>query len=267
MTLFVLLLSLPSIVCSQNGNPTRISCGTNKFCYSVDLYPHSGTIITSPLINISSTSENIVETFDIEFTSNGYDCINPSITVLFEEIDYWESWEYFDVRDESGRLIKRCSGTEDENCGLWKTCLKDRNLGIGQIDTGAAYTMSITTSEGFNLFCSHSFNTQLSLKCSPPTVSPSYNPTMNPSSDPSVSPTTEPTLNPTLPTIQPSTPPTVSTLKPTELSSAPTSTPSAAPSTDTLSPTEITVYPTSAPWFNPSQSPSESPNVKTILVG
>ena len=198
---------------------------------------------------------------------NGGNCIQPSISITFEEIDYSSSSvEYFNVIDGSSNLIQKCVGNTDTNCGIWKTCLSSYNLvDINYfIPMFTTYTITITTSGGFNALCSsttdNTFNVELTFTCSNGTLSPTNEPTTNPTaspslltnayngtydisiyisniidpSDPSLLPSTAPSRSPTIqpttdPTIQPTLDPTATTEVLSNSPTSPTKSPNGAP--------------------------------------
>ena len=47
----------------------------------------------------------------------------PTIDVIFEEIDFASSSEYFDILDESGNSISQCTGDLDGACGNYMVLL------------------------------------------------------------------------------------------------------------------------------------------------
>ena len=120
---------------------------------------------------VSSTSSgSSVPNFDVVFSILSNDCINPSIDVEFEEIDYsLSNSEYFDVLDGNESVIATCTGGGDANCNSWETCVNDTSLGIEKIDANTNYTITIETGNGFNQLCtsSHylSFHAKVTLNC------------------------------------------------------------------------------------------------------
>eukprot|EP01083_Nonionella_stella_P254471 874377_1 len=194
---------------------TKTRCGNEinrTWCYYPDLFPTPG-IVTSQIINIASLQvrntdyvDNQDTNFEIYITIQGSDCIEPTITFTFEEIDFSSSNEYLDVFDNDGSKVARCRGTRDRNCGIWRTCFADRNLKASQINRGDTYMIRVFEPNSLSDNCAHglSINAKLTFTCSNKTASPTSAPT-----DGSESPSTVPTQSPsTAPTQPPSHAPT-----------------------------------------------------------
>ena len=149
------------------SNTSRIPCGTNTWCYYVNLFPNFN--ISSETVSVISTTDDVASHHRIYIKSNGDKCVNPSINVIFEEIDFLtESTEYFDIYDEDDVLITRCTGSSDFACGTWLTCLADKFLSISQIETNDIYQIKIEGSDGLNTLCDthhYSLNVQLTITC------------------------------------------------------------------------------------------------------
>ena len=130
---------------SPTPSPTtsaRISCGTNQYCYEIDLYPQIESESTQT-VGVYSTSDDVMEDHIIAFTSNFNDCLDPKISVTFEEIDYDLPSEYFDVLGQDLNLIQRCEGGIDGNCYVWKSCMESSRLGVDRIDANETYILTI----------------------------------------------------------------------------------------------------------------------------
>eukprot|EP01084_Bolivina_argentea_P076003 137725_1 len=233
------LLSSTNATIPRQGTP----CGNNnnKYCYYENIMPlnNSQTEFTIPIIaqHDGYLSTNI----DIYFTVSGeYDCINPSITFKYEQIDYEYFGNYIEIFNDENDKIIQCGGNgiiddgmnyNHNECGVFVDCITDYHLGTNTISVNNTYKISIFESQSVQAKCisNHllSLNPILILACnnhlthSIPTVIP----TMKPSNAPTIS-TTMPTKFPS--TIPLTINPTINSLHPT------TQSPSAKP---TLMPT------------------------------
>ena len=165
---------------STTPSPTvssRVSCGTNQWCYRIDLYPEIGSE-TSQTVGIFSTTENVTEYHIIEFTSNGNDCLDPYISASFEEMDY--EFPYFDILDHDSNRIERCSSSAEKNCDIWKSCINSTTLGAELISANETYILTIQTGDRFSAKCfmhsKYSFNAAITITCSALTASPTSSP-------------------------------------------------------------------------------------------
>ena len=159
---------------STTPNPvTREGCGANEWCYYVDLYPQSG-ITTSETVDIYTDVESVATTHQVFIKSNSQDCLNPSIDVIYEEIDFRSNFEYFEVYEDN-TFITRCNGNFDGACGVYSTCLADYDLNIQQINEDDTYQMTIRGSTGLNDLClfangtlasDNALNVKLTITCS-----------------------------------------------------------------------------------------------------
>ena len=108
---------------------TAYSCGANTQCYYADLSPEIGKetsqwVVTSTPVELTVSTEII----SIDITGD-YDCISPELSIMFENIDMDESSiEYFDVLDDDGSTITRCSGGYKNMCGHWTYCINSHSL-------------------------------------------------------------------------------------------------------------------------------------------
>ena len=165
----------PSATASPTSTPTftsRVYCGYgfggNRWCYHVDMFPVIGTQ-TSYIAAIASEEQNYAATFDVKFTANDNDCVDPSISLIFEEIDYNTEWEYLTVSDNDGAFIEKCIGDKDGHCGEWKYCLTNTSLGINKIEKNTNYTFQIYKPDTVNALCTdhhYSANLLLTIVCS-----------------------------------------------------------------------------------------------------
>lgn len=149
----------------ETSNLDRILCGTNTWCYYLDLYPT--TNITSETVSIISETNGGESYHQIYIKSKDYACINPTIDVIFEEIDFgYEPLEYFDVYDENDTLLSRCTGNSDFQCGNWLTCINNKYLEIPQIDQNDEYEITIQGSGDLHALCNgYSLNIELTITC------------------------------------------------------------------------------------------------------
>ena len=84
----------------------------------------STTNDTSATATISSAlAGTSVPDFDVVFSIVSNDCINPTLSVRYEAIDFTDGQadETFDVFDNDGSLITNCGG--GGQCAAWQTCL------------------------------------------------------------------------------------------------------------------------------------------------
>eukprot|EP01084_Bolivina_argentea_P144015 252780_1 len=206
---------------------TGISCGLNRWCYYVDMYPMATTNITTTLVTIDNSGNDPdydqynPREYDIYFKSNGLKCVDPQITFEYEQIDIGHVTENIQVYDESNILIKDCQGNggDDTQCGIWWTCLNNTKLNVNKshtIDANDTYRIRLIEGYGTNDLCeSKSINARLLITCNyyetqAPTSNPTnitINPTINPT-NPTINPTIHPIINPTIhpiinPTIHP----------------------------------------------------------------
>ena len=139
-----LLLCTPSPAIS-------IPCGANRFCYYTEIYPISGST-TSNSVTISSTLHNIEDYHEIHTQIIGNRCYYPSISVSFEEIDFSDPTnEYFDIFDNDGNNVSRCTGTQDHGCDTWINCLNQYSLGIKQIEQNQTYVITVRGSDSLTV--------------------------------------------------------------------------------------------------------------------
>ena len=133
------------------------------------------TVFSDKLINISMISRN-------------GPCVNPSLSLEFEEIDFSDRNEYFQVFDNEDHLIGNCTGSHDGYCGNWITCLSEYELKTGAITKDEAYYITLLQTAFVEASCllSHpySMNIQLTVKCSADTLAPTHEPTENPTKSP-----------------------------------------------------------------------------------
>ena len=63
----------------------RISCGTNTWCYAVDIHPLIGQT-TSGITGVISLSDEVAEYHVITFEINGSHCVNPTISLSLKKL-------------------------------------------------------------------------------------------------------------------------------------------------------------------------------------
>ena len=223
-----------------------VACGAHNFCYYVDLYPMIGAE-TSLTVNIANTDSGMQSNSTVIATIHDHHCVNPSISFVFEEIDFNLPSEYITLYDDDGSFIKKCRGANDY-CSNWVTCLTQRALNVDKIKKGETYEIMLFESNGLQNFCEahdYSTNAQLTIHCSEDTASPTYEPTHDPTIDPTVNPTPAPSESPTQ---SPSFAPTLPSVSPT------------------ISPSEGTYSPTNAPSESPTNAPTESPTFTKLQI-
>ena len=131
----------------------------------------STTEETSAIATVQSTDEgSAIGDVDITFSIISNDCLNPSLTITYEEIDYANpTTEYFDVIDNDGTIIASCTGDQDQNCNTWETCIDGELLDVNTISAETSYTITLQTGSGFNDICNPThdlaFNARVELTC------------------------------------------------------------------------------------------------------
>ena len=206
----------PTLPTLPPTNSDKMPCGLNKWCYYINIYPLIGTK-TSTTVAIANEDYDADTYFSIEFTPKENHCVNPTFTVIFEEIDYSEPNEFFTVFDDTNTAIQNCSGSYERNCGNWITCSTNQSLNTEAIYSNASYDIIIFQPKSVDALCNpaHEFsiNLQLSLAC----AAGSLTPTVSPTTDPTIIPTPLPTLTPTDPTTAPTTSPTFTPREPCDI--------------------------------------------------
>ena len=109
-----------------------------------------------------------VPDYDVIFLIGSNDCLNPTLSVRYEAIDFSESTvsETFNVFDNDGSLITNCAG--GGQCAAWQTCLDSADvLGVNKIEADPSYTITIEPADGFHKLCSNinSFHATVTLHC------------------------------------------------------------------------------------------------------
>ena len=145
-----------------DGN--KVLCGVNTWCYYVRLYPLFG--MASETVSITSETDGVASYHEVYITSITDNCVNPAIDLLYEEIDFDYSYEYFDVYDTNDSLIARCDGTQQYGCGIWGQCINNRNLPIEIININRTYGITIYGSSDLHPLCgTYSLNLELTITC------------------------------------------------------------------------------------------------------
>eukprot|EP01083_Nonionella_stella_P300649 1027588_1 len=202
MTPFVKAQPTPS---PTYAAPVISSCGSYRSCYYLNIAPLPGVAV-SRTIDVQGGWPWIFPVdsyFEIYVTPKGHPCVDPSISVAYEAIDYDDAEDTLSV-NASGTIIATCGGSTPKACGTFESCLSGYNLGIAQIyGEQQAKLVTIQRSASVGADCSplhdYAINVQLTITCSAQTGHPTASPTRLPSS-PSSAPTeitTQPTQSPT----------------------------------------------------------------------
>eukprot|EP01083_Nonionella_stella_P216334 777779_1 len=219
---------------------TNCTNETERVCYYVDIHPIPG-VVQSRLISIQDIDHGAIDTYyDIYVTPTINHCVDASVTLTYEQIDYdgGGTFEGLDVIRPSGTTITTCSSTND--CGSFASCVTNQTLGVTKLIADESNLLvTLKVSYGVDDLCTsyhnYAINARLTIFCSDATAPPTTDPTAAPSSPPTRSPSSPPTRSPSsAPTRSPSTPPTTApsrapTTAPSALTSAPTTSPSSAP--------------------------------------
>ena len=169
-------------------------CGINTWCYHVDM--HSINSITASTSITITYEDEIKDTFfDIYITPRDSDCLSPSISLLFEEIDFDESSEYFNVSTGTNEHLAHCTGTVDSNCGHWLSCLRNYPLNVNRIKVNTSYKISLFKTYKLDAKCGNDHPYSLHLKLNM-ICSSTHNPLTTLSSNIT---TSAPTITPTSP--------------------------------------------------------------------
>jgi len=207
-------------------------------------------------INIHSTTDKYIdEILNVTFKFINGQCLNPYLSVKFEEIDFAQTDEYLEIRyptDSEYHAIERCYGDQDSNCGHWESCLTFYDLALFNLSTiESEITLYILKSAQINAFCTYSINANITITC----IQPIY---ANITCPPTSSPTTTTTSLPTSTTITTTNGPTPAPTD--ELTVSPSGKPTSSPTSTTATslPTSTTVWTTGTTTNRPSAAPSDS---------
>eukprot|EP01083_Nonionella_stella_P181539 650646_1 len=231
---------------------TNCTKGTERVCYYVDIHPLPD-VVQSRLISIQDIYHGSNDTYyDIYVTPTSNQCVDPSITLTSEQIDYDmrpSLDEGLHVITPDGTTIETCT-SGNQNLGITKLAADESNLLVTlKVDFG----VDDLCGEPWPYY--YAINAQLTIFCSDSTAPPTNDPTSEPS-HPTINPTIHPTDDPTNePTLHP-------TRKPTnDPTDDPTIDPTSYPSTDpTHDPTnDPTVEPTLGPTKRPTPAPIACP--------
>ena len=157
--------SLNVILTITCANKPGLSCGPHTWCYYVNLYSVFDN--ASETVAITSTTNGDETYHKVYITSINSDCFNPTIDVMYEEIDFDSSDEYFDVYDEyNDVLISRCNGTQQNGCGIWGQCLSNRTLPFSIINANETTSITIIGSESLHSMCDdYSLHVKITISC------------------------------------------------------------------------------------------------------
>eukprot|EP01083_Nonionella_stella_P216335 777780_1 len=240
---------------------TNCTNETERVCYYVDIHPIPG-VVQSRLISIQDIDHGAIDTYyDIYVTPTINHCVDASVTLTYEQIDYdgGGTFEGLDVIRPSGTTITTCSSTND--CGSFASCVTNQTLGVTKLIADESNLLvTLKVSYGVDDLCTsyhnYAINARLTIFCSDATAPPTTDPTAAPSSPPTASPSRAPTKSPSsLPTTSPSSAPTAAPSSPPTRSpsSPPTRSPSSAP----------TRSPSTPPTTAPSRAPTTAPSALT----
>ena len=130
------------------GNPLT---GENRYCYYENIYPPTSGNYSKDII-IQQADINDFVYFDIFITSRKNECIQPTITFLYEEIDYNSFTEYIKVLDENNVQIAECRSIQS-GCGSFATCLNQYQLNVQRIGVNATYKIGLELSDEVDALC------------------------------------------------------------------------------------------------------------------
>ena len=155
--------TFPDLPSTTDEVEQRVQCGQNTWCYDVVLDPKPN-IVTTETVHVFSETDGEFAYHLIDVRNFGFTCINPTIDVIYEEIDYNTDSEYFDVFEEE-TLISRC-GKEQYQCDVFATCVDDEPLSVSEIKNGDLYRLSIIQTDSVHQLCPpYSLNVELTITC------------------------------------------------------------------------------------------------------
>eukprot|EP01083_Nonionella_stella_P298061 1011968_1 len=166
---------------------TNCNDGTERVCYYVDIAPLPG-VIQSRLIAIQDVDHGEIDTYyDIYVMPTSNHCVDPSITLTYESIDYDSGGasEGLAVIRPFGTTITTCSSTN--LCGSFASCVTNQNLGIAKLAADESNLLvTLKVSYGVDDLCTsfYAINARLTIFCSDATVPPSNAPITPPSATP-----------------------------------------------------------------------------------
>eukprot|EP01084_Bolivina_argentea_P288064 494371_1 len=163
--------TITPIISTSRPTNTGDLCGSefNRYCYYINIYSsiHDDTQFEQSIVKFA---DNVATTFDLYFIARNNICLSPSITLIYELIDYDGSSEYIDVYDNNNVLIQRCGGEGIENmCGVFGDCISNKSLETNQINIGDTYHIQLVESSDVDALCfdhQYSINAKLTLHCS-----------------------------------------------------------------------------------------------------
>eukprot|EP01083_Nonionella_stella_P058886 154142_1 len=168
---------------------TNCTKGTERVCYYVDIHPLPD-VVQSRLISIQDIYHGSNDTYyDIYVTPTSNQCVDPSITLTSEQIDYDmrpSLDEGLHVITPDGTTIETCT-SGNQNLGITKLAADESNL-----------LVTLKVSYGVDDLCggapsyhNYAINARLTIFCSDATVPPTNDPTNEPT-QPSATPTKSP---------------------------------------------------------------------------
>ena len=193
--------TLPSYYSTTSQYSTtqdRTYCGINRYCYHIDIDDPFG----DTTVKINNYDDSAGTTFEVTFINkDSYACNNPLLAFYFERIDYDQTWEYLELRDNNNASIGICGGGQHgrNSCNNFTECIRDYSLS-NSINPWQSYTITIYETGSVDAFCgpyhNYSINAELILTCGSNRTSPTLPPTTSlPTPQPTQLPTTDyPTL-------------------------------------------------------------------------
>eukprot|EP01083_Nonionella_stella_P132051 401438_1 len=110
---------------------TPCNNGTERVCYYVDIDPLMG-VVQSRSITIQDVDHGNIDTYyDIYLTPTSNHCVDPSITLICERIDYDYTGESLAVIRPSGTTVATCNASNV--CDSFTSCVTNQNLGITKL--------------------------------------------------------------------------------------------------------------------------------------
>ena len=175
-----LLVVLYSIL-DVSRSPNQPSCppgyfqyyGSNTVCRDLSL---NTSTVTTASTTISITERDIGDgnsdtSYIVSLWIHSIPCIEPQITFEYEQLDVAHSTEFISIYDTYDYRIKKCQGNggDDQQCGVWWTCLDKISLQMNQIHSYSVYTIRILKSANSDEHCSgsYSINARLTIVCNP----------------------------------------------------------------------------------------------------
>ena len=176
-----------------------VTCTLSNISNNIYLYPTLGGTTSGVAVIASPPGDNDKQIHTLYVHSIGGHCINPTISVSFEETAYNRSITHFTVNFQSQR--PPCTGRMVDRCGIWLNCLHSHSLNISQINASENKSISVTATFEKDLLCTYSLHVRLKILCSDqpsattraPSNDHAYLPTIDPTHDFTNDPTNPPT--------------------------------------------------------------------------